>query len=69
MTQAELAGRLERPQSFVSKVESGERRLDTIEFLEWAREVGVDARPMLDEVFGGMVTTRGRITKVRPRRG
>lgn len=31
LTQAEVAERLELPQSFVSKYESGERRLDLIE--------------------------------------
>ena len=30
-TQAEVANRLKRPQSFVSKIESGERRVDVVE--------------------------------------
>jgi transcriptional regulator with XRE-family HTH domain len=34
LTQAELGARLGRPQSFVSKYESGERRLDLIELSE-----------------------------------
>lgn len=34
LTQAELAERLNRPQSFVSKYESGERKLDAIELIE-----------------------------------
>lgn len=33
LTQAEVASRLDKPQSFVSKYETGERRLDVIEFL------------------------------------
>ena len=36
VTQVELAERLGKPQSFVSKVERGERRLDVIEFCEVA---------------------------------
>ena len=35
-TQQELASRLSRPQSFITKVETGERRLDIVEFIEWA---------------------------------
>ena len=34
LTQSELSSRLGRPQSFVSKYESGERRLDLIELSE-----------------------------------
>ena len=40
LTQVELAIRLRRPQSFVSKVESGERRLDVVELLEFADGIG-----------------------------
>jgi transcriptional regulator with XRE-family HTH domain len=42
LTQAELAVRLGRPQSFVSKYETGERRLDVIEFLEVADALTLD---------------------------
>ena len=34
LTQAQVAERLGRPQSFVSKYESGERQLDVVEFIE-----------------------------------
>jgi len=34
LTQLELAGLLDKPQSYVSKYESGERRLDLIEIRE-----------------------------------
>lgn len=36
LTQADVARRLGRPQSFVSKCESGERRVDVIELAEIA---------------------------------
>ncbi len=34
LTQSDVSARLGKPQSFVSKYESGERRLDVIEFIE-----------------------------------
>jgi transcriptional regulator with XRE-family HTH domain len=37
LTQAQVAAALRRPQSFVSKCESGERRLDVIELQDLAR--------------------------------
>ncbi len=40
MTQIEVARRLRRPQSFVSKCESGERRVDVVELVEFARQYG-----------------------------
>jgi transcriptional regulator with XRE-family HTH domain len=42
LTQVALAKKLGRPQSFVSKFERGERRLDVPEFLEVARALGID---------------------------
>lgn len=42
ISQADLAARLARPQSFVSKYERGERRLDLVEFLDVTRVLGVD---------------------------
>lgn len=42
LTQMEVAMRLGKPQSFVSKYESGERRLDVIEFMEICRALSTD---------------------------
>ena len=42
LTQTELASRLQRDQTFVSKYESGERRLDILEVREVCRAIGVD---------------------------
>lgn len=43
ISQCDLAARLGRPQSFVSKFESGERRLDVVEFLEVCQALGTSA--------------------------
>lgn len=52
VTQVELADRLEKPQSFVSKVERGERRLDVIEFCQFAEALGRDPAELLQEFAG-----------------
>jgi transcriptional regulator with XRE-family HTH domain len=51
LTQAELSSRLKRPQSFVSKYERGERRLDVVEFGEVARALGVDPVKLLANLY------------------
>ncbi len=51
LTQAELSLRLKRQQSFVSKYERGERRLDVVEFGEVARALGVNPLRFLEKLF------------------
>lgn len=46
-SQQGVAKALGRPQSFVSKYERGERRLDVVEFLEVAAALGIDASEVL----------------------
>ena len=41
LSQVELANRLRKPQSFVSKYESGERRLDVIELRQVCEIIGI----------------------------
>jgi len=48
LTQGEVAQRLGKPQSFVSKIESGERRVDFVELLAFAKLYGVDDVRFLD---------------------
>jgi len=48
ITQVDLAARLGRPQSFVSKYERGERRLDLIEFLEVCDALEIKATDILE---------------------
>lgn len=40
MTQTQLAQQLGRPQSYVGKVETRERKLDIIEFVDWCNAIG-----------------------------
>ncbi|HXD29514.1 MAG TPA: helix-turn-helix transcriptional regulator [Pyrinomonadaceae bacterium] len=42
LTQSDLATRLARDQTFVSKYESGERRLDILELREVCQAIGTD---------------------------
>jgi len=55
LTQAELSTRLGKPQSFVSKYETGERRLDVIEFVQVCTELGVDPVHILTELKNGPI--------------
>lgn len=41
LTQMELACRLRRGQSYVSKIERGEQYIDLAEFIDWCRACGV----------------------------
>jgi transcriptional regulator with XRE-family HTH domain len=50
LKQAELAERLGKPQSFISKVERGERRLDVVELLIIARAIGADEMELLMKI-------------------
>jgi Predicted transcriptional regulator len=50
LTQAELAERLHQPQSFVSKSERRERRIDVIEFIQIAEALGWEPEQLLERV-------------------
>lgn len=41
LTQSELASRIGKPQSYISKAERGERRIDVVEFIDICEAVGV----------------------------
>ena len=51
LTQEELAKRLSRPQSFVSKYESGERRLDVVELFAIADAIAIDPIDELEALY------------------
>ena len=50
LTQVQVAAALDVPQSFVSKYESGERRLDVIELGHVAQVLGVTTRTVLERL-------------------
>lgn len=47
LTQVEVAERMNKPQSFVSKYERGERRLDLSEFIELAEILSIDIQKFI----------------------
>jgi transcriptional regulator with XRE-family HTH domain len=50
VTQQELATRLGKPQSFVSKYERRERRLDVVEFVIIAKAIGLDSCSVVRDI-------------------
>lgn len=50
LTQSIVARRLKKPQSFVSKYESGERRLDVVEFFAVCKALDKDPTALLREM-------------------
>jgi ribosome-binding protein aMBF1 (putative translation factor) len=50
LKQADLAKKLKKPQSFISKYERGERRLDIVEFLEVTKAIGINPHTIIDEL-------------------
>jgi len=55
LSQAQLAAKLSRPQSFVSKFERGERRLDVVEFKAIAEALSIDALRFLRRFYRRIV--------------
>ncbi len=51
LTQEDVAFRLRRPQSFVSKYETGERRLDVVELIEVANAIEVDPKKLIADLM------------------
>jgi len=51
VTQTELAGRLGEYQSFVARLESGQRRIDVVELVEIGNALGVDPTSIVKELL------------------
>lgn len=52
LPQHQLAKKLKKPQSFVSKYERGERRLDVIELLDITKALETDLHKVIDKLQG-----------------
>lgn len=52
LTQRQLAAKLKRSNSFVWKLEAGERQLNVLEFIEISRVLGVKASALMTEIEG-----------------
>ncbi|MBS0307936.1 MAG: helix-turn-helix transcriptional regulator [Proteobacteria bacterium] len=50
LTQAQLAAVLQKPQSFIAKVEAGERRIDIVEFIYLAAAMKIDPAKFISEL-------------------
>ncbi|MCR6652665.1 MAG: helix-turn-helix domain-containing protein [Cellvibrionaceae bacterium] len=50
VTQAQLSEKLGKPQSYVSKYENGDRRLDLIEMMEVCQRINADPHVLIDRV-------------------
>lgn len=50
LTQQDVAAKLGKPQSYVAKVEGGERRLDVVEFIALARAIGAKPSALFDRL-------------------
>lgn len=50
LTQSQVAARLGKPQSYVSKYESGERRLDVVEFLEVCKSINIKPDSIIEKL-------------------
>lgn len=50
LTQAELAARVGKDQSFVSIIERGQRRVDVLEFIALSRAMGADPMELFTQV-------------------
>lgn len=50
LTQTQVAAKLGKPQSYVSKYESGERRLDVVEFLDVAKALKIEIKKLFQNL-------------------
>jgi transcriptional regulator with XRE-family HTH domain len=50
MTQSRVADALKKPQSYVAKIEAGERRVDVLEFIQLFQAMGIDIHTSIEYI-------------------
>ena len=73
LTQRQLAERVNRPRSFVSRIEQGERRLDVVEFFWLCQACDVDPAKTTAKLMRELksienATKKARVSIGKPRR-
>ncbi len=51
LTQADVAAKLGRYQSYVATIEGGQRRVDVVEFLEFAEAIGFNPQSVIRKLI------------------
>lgn len=64
ITQTDLADRLGNTQTFVSKCERGERRIDAVELVEFAEALGIEPA----NLFGQFLAKRGQYSSSKTKK-
>jgi transcriptional regulator with XRE-family HTH domain len=64
ITQTDLANRLGNTQTFVSKCERGERRIDAVELVEFAEALGIEP----SHLFGQFLLKRGQYSSSKTKK-
>ena len=54
LTQHEISARLDRPQSFIASIETGQRRVDVVELLDLAEAIGFDPHDAVQRLLGAV---------------
>lgn len=52
LTQHEISARLDRPQSFIASIETGQRRVDVVELVDLAEAIGFDPHDAVRQLLG-----------------
>ena len=68
LTQVMLAKKLGNTQTFVSKMERGERRIDVVEFVEICEALGVDPRVAFEDFLARRRNGPGSLRKLAKRK-